>query len=287
MRIDKEIYHPAHSSHKLRLDYTEKPFNCDGCKEAGIGFLYKCEKCDFTLHKVCAVASPVISHPFYRKCEFKFFQGPPGKVPRYCDACGDDILGFVYHCVSCGFDLHPCCANLPQVLDDGEHNLYLYDKLKTPCQHCGGKGNGWSYRSEHKNCSLHVSCVKRMLVESWEAIDLKVDKNKVRELHTIPKLKGPPPNHFKGRETKVKKVSQVAGGALRIIVSAILGDPTAIIAAVVGGLLPKITVHTQGTSSNDFALLFPIYRSGGWAGMMRMPAKTAEGPTVRTGMHSN
>ncbi|XP_042495672.1 uncharacterized protein LOC122074774 [Macadamia integrifolia] len=240
MKIDKEIFHSSHPQHKLKLQYTEVPFNCDGCKEAGIGLKYKCEQCEFDLHKACAVAPPIsTTHPFYKKCEFRFYERPPGNVMRICDACRNDVLGFVYHCNKCGFDLHPCCANLPQVLDDGKHNLYLCLKLSSSCHCCGGKGPGWSYRSECKNYNLHVSCVKELLMESWQAMYLNVDKNKVRELQTrIPSLKGTlQSHHHRGKGGKVKKCCQIAAGAVRVIISAILGDPTVIIGAVVGALI--------------------------------------------------
>lgn len=134
-------------------------------------------------------------------------------------------------------------ANLPQVLNDGEYNLYLCLKLSSSCHRCGGKGHGWSYRSHCKTYHLHVSCVKELLVENWQAMYLNVDKNKVREMQTrIPSLKGTLKNyhgHGAGRGGKVSKCCQIAGGAVRVIVSAILGDPTAIIAAVVGGFISK------------------------------------------------
>lgn len=37
----------------------------------------------------------------------------------------------------------------------------------------------------------------------------------------------------------MRKCCEIAGGAVRIIVSAILGDPTALIAAAVGGFMSK------------------------------------------------
>lgn len=78
-------------------------------------------------------------------------------------------------------------------------------------------------------------------MESWQAMYLNVDKNKVREMQTrIPSLGAAMDNHHhrKGKG-KVKKCCQIAGGAVRVVVSAILGDPTAIIAAVVGGFISK------------------------------------------------
>lgn len=78
-------------------------------------------------------------------------------------------------------------------------------------------------------------------MESWQAMYLNVDKNKVREIQTrIPSLKGTLQNHHHGgRGGKVRKCCEIAGGAVRIIVSAILGDPTALIGAVVGGFMSK------------------------------------------------
>ncbi|KAH7518227.1 protein VACUOLELESS GAMETOPHYTES [Ziziphus jujuba] len=244
MKMDKEISHPIHprNNHKLKLEYTEVPFNCDGCKEAGIGLKYKCQLCEFDLHKSCAMAAPSLTHKFYNKCVFQLLYRPPGEIRRYCDACRKDVQGFVYHCRRCGFDLHPCCANLPQVLDDGECHLRLCMKLSSSCHRCGGKGPGWAYRSECNSYNLHVSCVKELLVESWQAMYLNVDKNKVRELQTrIPSLRGTLQNHHGGGggRGRMRKCCEIAGGAVRIIVSAILGDPTALIAAAVGGFMSK------------------------------------------------
>jgi hypothetical protein len=80
-----------------------------------------------------------------------------------------------------------------------------------------------------------------LLVESWQAIYLNVDKSKVREMQTrIPSLKGTlRNNHGERSGGKVMKCCQIAGGAVSAIVSAILGDPTPIIAAVVGRLISK------------------------------------------------
>ncbi|CAM8976093.1 unnamed protein product [Rhodiola kirilowii] len=241
MKIDREIYHPIHPKHRLRLQYTETPFNCDGCKEAGIGLKYECMECDFDLHKICAVASPTIYHPFYPKCVFQFFYKPPGSERRLCDGCGKDVQAFMYHCKKCGFDLHPCCANLPTVLDDGEHDLYLSLKLTSPCHKCGRKGSGWAYRTDCKTYNLHVACVKELLVESWQVMYLNIDKNKMKELQTrLPSLKGTLKSHHKGhKHGKVMKCCQMAGGAVKIIVSAILGDPTAIIGAAIGSFISK------------------------------------------------
>ncbi|GLT43047.1 hypothetical protein SLA2020_170210 [Shorea laevis] len=237
-----EISHFSHPQHKLKFEYSEVPFKCDGCKEVGIGSHYKCSAfCDFDLHMQCALPSTTISHPFYTKCSFQFLSRPPGDVPRYCNACEKDVNGFVYHCNSCGFDLHPCCAKLPMVLNDGEVKLFLYRKVSAPCNRCGRKGRSWSYRSECKKYNLHVACVREMLVDNWQELYFGRGKGPAGKLETkIPSLKNTlqPLPHQKGKG-KMKKGCEIAGLALQFVVSALLGDPTALIAGVVGSLMSR------------------------------------------------
>ena len=70
MKPGKEILHQSHPHHKLKMEYSGTLFICDGGKGAGIGIRYRCEACGFDLHKICALAPSIISHPFYTKCEF-------------------------------------------------------------------------------------------------------------------------------------------------------------------------------------------------------------------------
>ncbi|KAG6762786.1 hypothetical protein NC652_023717 [Populus alba x Populus x berolinensis] len=231
-----EIAHSSHPQHKLRFECSESPFKCDGCKEVGIGSRYKCTACDFDLHMQCAISSPAISHSFYTKCSFQFLSRPPGDKPRICDACEREVTGFLYHCKDCGFDLHPCCAKLPMVLDDGESKLYLYRKVSASCQKCGRKGRSWSYRSSCKKYNLHVACVKDMLVENWQGY---LGEKSVRKFDTrIPSLKNTLPTQNKSK-SKTKKGLQMAGLALQFVISAVLGDPTTLIAGVIGTMISR------------------------------------------------
>ncbi|KAJ4967451.1 hypothetical protein NE237_019300 [Protea cynaroides] len=236
---EKEITHFSHPQHKLRFEISEAPFKCDGCKEVGIGSRYKCNSCNFDLHKHCALPSPFKSHIFYPKCSFQFLPRTPGDIPRFCNACERDINGSVYHCKSCGFDLHPTCANLPSVLDDGEVKLHLYCKASEPCQKCGRKGRSWTYRSTCKKYNLHVACVREMLVESWQDIYLGHGSNSKKLETRIPNLKGTVQTNQQRNKGKVKKCTAIAGMAVQFIISALLGDPTALIAGVVGSLISK------------------------------------------------
>ncbi|KAK6946192.1 DC1 [Dillenia turbinata] len=242
-----EISHFSHPQHKLKFEHIEVPFKCDGCKEVGIGSRYKCSTCDFDLHMHCALPTPTLTHPFYTKCSFQFLPKPPGDTPRFCNACEKDVLGFVYHCKPCGFDLHPCCAKLPMMLDDGEVKLYLYRKVSSSCLRCGRKGRSWSYRSTCKRYNLHVACVKEMLVESWHEIYFRRNNNSTnnyyngsRRLETrIPSLQGTLQTHHNRGKGKVKKCGEMAGLAVQIVIAAVLGDPTSLIAGVIGLLLSR------------------------------------------------
>ncbi|KAK4284630.1 hypothetical protein QN277_001433 [Acacia crassicarpa] len=238
---NSEISHFGHPQHKLSFEYSQFPFKCDGCKEVGIGSRYKCSICDYDLHMHCALPSPSIYHPFYPKCSFQFLSRPPGDIPRFCNACEKGISGFVYHCPSCGFDLHPCCAKLPMVLDDGELKLYLYQKVSSACHRCGKKGRSWSYRSKCKSYNLHVACVREMVVESWPEIFMETKKGSYRLENEVSNLKNTlQSSHSSSRSKgKVRKCCEMAGMAVQFVVSAVLGDPTVLIGGIVGSLISR------------------------------------------------
>ncbi|KAL9238178.1 hypothetical protein vseg_012641 [Gypsophila vaccaria] len=247
-----EISHYSHPQHKLKLDLAQLPFKCDGCKEIGIGSCYKCTSCEYDLHMHCAIPTSSIYHPFYPKCSFIFMSRPPGNIPRYCNACERPVTGFLYHCNSCGFDLHPCCAKLPTVLDDGSGMLYLYRKVSGPCQRCGKKGRSWTYRSSDKKYNLHVACVKDMLIESWhelyygQGLSTTTTIGEPNRISNVPGLKGAllqTHSHSKYNSSKskgkVQKCCEMAGMTLQFVISAVLGDPTSLIAGVVGSLMTR------------------------------------------------
>ncbi|KAL3814171.1 hypothetical protein ACJIZ3_015439 [Penstemon smallii] len=253
-----EISHFSHPNHNLKSDYTEAPFKCDGCKEFGIGSHYKCSAaCNFDLHTHCAIPTPSITHPFYTKCSFQFLSRTPGQVARYCNACEKSVAGFVYHCQSCGFDLHPCCAKLPMLLldDDAEINLYLYSKVSSPC---GRKGRSWSYRSSCKKYNIHVACVREMLVDSWHEIYEKRSGGAGENTYTGGRefnLKATLQthiNHNKKGKGKAQKCCEMAGLALQFVVSAVLGDPTSLIAEMV---VRKLILIIK-SNSNEFTNFF-------------------------------
>lgn len=112
-----------------------------------------------------------------------------------------------------------------------------------PCYECGGgkKGRrGGGYSSQCKAYNLRLSCADKLRVESWQASCLNIDISRTRELQTtIPTLTGSPKYLAGARDKSVKKnkYSKLAVVAAQLVIAALLGNPTAIIARIVQGFM--------------------------------------------------
>jgi len=140
--------------HSFLLKPAGAPYTCSGCGELGFGPSRHCEdiNCSYVLHGECANPDPHAFHPFFEKSYFEFHTKSPGGKERRCDACGKDVLGFVYSCSSTGIDLHPCCLKLkPKISDEsGNVTLQLSRKVRSKCAKCKDKYvvedfKGWTY----------------------------------------------------------------------------------------------------------------------------------------------
>ncbi|KAK7848168.1 hypothetical protein CFP56_005536 [Quercus suber] len=178
-RID-EIKHSSHR-HQLKLMRIETCYQCDGCKEQGLGSFYQCNKrrCGFHLHEECALASGSgsITHPFFKNCHFIFHdEESQSDTILVCVACGKNVQGFMYK--SSGNKahiLHPCCLKLPHNrANDQGVNVNLREKLPmmSKCLICQSRKisneiKGWAYVSSCGKFRYHVACLKDMIFENW------------------------------------------------------------------------------------------------------------------------
>ncbi|KAG7998883.1 hypothetical protein I3843_01G277900 [Carya illinoinensis] len=247
--ITKET-HDSHPNHELELKNYRKPYRCDGCLEHGYGPRYRCDLCDFDLHEECMFTTHTTSHEFFKGSTFKFFNRPPGRCcecnrdddKRYCDACGQAINGFVYHCEEKGWDLHPCCRHLKDKIDIDGVEFRLCNKVSQKCLWCKKrklpncvKGiPGWSHLAKSDNCHFHVYCVTEMVLESW--------KNGPKDSNCLAlenlKLELPlQANLFRrrGRGSKYLRMVKFLGTILAIL----LGDPTITLACLFVELVSK------------------------------------------------
>lgn len=228
--------------HNLTQQKIKTAYKCDGCKEPGWGTRYRCEDCNYDLHRDCALPSATLSHSFYKHCTFKFLER--GSDNRFCDACGKDVLGFVYHCYKTGHDLHPCCASLPHTLQADGVELHLRESISEKCGKCFNKklwGNvrGWSYRSKNKEYHFHVSCVKEAIAERRENGHLEeVEMNDLgMEITSTPNFL------ITGRSSasssRANKYWKIAKVVLNLIISIVTGNPAAGLVWVMGSLLSQ------------------------------------------------
>ncbi|KAK0593275.1 hypothetical protein LWI29_034081 [Acer saccharum] len=170
------IRHDSHL-HELKLKSYNKLYRCNGCRELGFGLRFRCEQCNFNLHKECAHADQTTSHDFFKNDTFKFFSKPPDRQRRTCcHGCGRDAIGFVYHCEDIGWYLHPCCHSLPCRLKFDYVEFRLRNRVTSTCLWCNKSWSegtvsviqGWSYVSECKKYNFHVFCATEMMFQEYE-----------------------------------------------------------------------------------------------------------------------
>ncbi|KAK2976866.1 hypothetical protein RJ640_009317 [Escallonia rubra] len=238
--------HFSHPDHKLELKNYKKPYTCNGCKEQGFGPRYRCNECDYELHKDCMFNAQITSHEFYKGSSFKFFSQLPKKWCKSCDACGKALNGFVYHCEEEGTNLHPCCLNLKNTIyiDNGRQGgelasmtFRLQTKKSGKCIWCNNKKEGstsgiggWSYVSDCKEYHFHVYCTTEMALEGWKTGAL--DSLELVSERTENKNGGELDNwelilERRGHKTSGtgKKFAKIAKVFLKIMMSLLLGDP--------------------------------------------------------------
>jgi hypothetical protein len=168
-----------HQHTLLQLSDSQTPsFMCSGCKElGGFGSSCICENinCNYIVHQECAEPVKHAVHPFFKNCNFVFYENTEKQCCGFCDACGKDLLGFFYICLKTGDTLHPCCLNLQNTIsseESGKVILKLCHEVPSDCVKCRQRQvvrnqfEGWSYvlESDGKSC-FHVSCFKDFILE--------------------------------------------------------------------------------------------------------------------------
>ena len=215
--------------HELKLynNPNKKCYICNGCKEYGSnGVRYRCENCDYDLHKDCMFSKPITTHEIFKDFVFKFYEQPPpselyGKrTKRYCNACGKHVKGFIYHCPEKDLDLHPCCLNLMKEFQIDQVKFHL-GGTKSKCIFCNQiESSGievWSYVSECGTYNVHVSCIRELIVEELE--------NGTTDILALKNLGLPIQRRLKRNGGIGKMCLKILKIFLKTIISILLGDP--------------------------------------------------------------
>jgi hypothetical protein len=197
-----------------------------------VGPSHHCEdiNCSYVLHGECAYPDPHAFHPFFEKSYFEFHRKPPGYKTRYCNACGKDVLGFVYHCSSTDYDLHPCCLKLQHSIsdDNGNVTLNLSKRVHSKCAKCKHKhvmGNvqGWSY--DDGNSCYHVACFKDLILQNWRRGYFSEGDREAQLVLTRSR-----------RARTMSKYTKIAVVIFKLLFSAIFGNPISAVFTLVEAL---------------------------------------------------
>ncbi|XP_023551521.1 uncharacterized protein LOC111809312 [Cucurbita pepo subsp. pepo] len=246
--------HPSHRRHVLELKNYMEPYTCNGCKEKGFGPRYRCEKCDFDLHKPCTYdwIAPV-SHEFFPNSRFRFMRIPPKPCHRKCkircNACRKTIKGFVFHCEENNSDIHPCCRELKRSYQIEDVKFNLQWKMEGECMWCkserledGGEDNGWSYVSECGEYHVHVACVTKMALDEWyknqsggggstrsttsgtQSVAVRLNPREIQARRQV-------------ERGGIEKFWRVMKFIVKTVISIVIGDPTTILASFLVDLL--------------------------------------------------
>ncbi|KAL0006190.1 hypothetical protein SO802_013751 [Lithocarpus litseifolius] len=141
---------------ELKLDNNPnlKRYIGNGCKEYGSnGMRYRCEDCNYSLHKNCIFSKPTTTHEILKDFIFKFYeQQPPSELygkrtKRYCNVCGKHVK------VSSTIALKRTwiCTLVVATLRKNSKLVWLYNSEFE----CG-------------EYNFHVSCIMEIIVEELE-----------------------------------------------------------------------------------------------------------------------
>ncbi|MBA0750049.1 hypothetical protein Gogos_003913 [Gossypium gossypioides] len=238
----------GHPEHKLKLEKSEVPFICAGCKELGFGLRYQCPnmECDYILHHECGLGLGYGRSPtqkFFKKCDFQFHRQNPLPGTRICDICALDIRGFLYQCSHGDYDLHPHCASLPLTftLPGSNEVIKLREKIESRCLKCqrkeraSGRVQGLSYVSSDGMLCYHVACLKEACLDNWTMGYFQLDAlaNEERKILALQNLA---PNQEvrvrAGQSANAMRGIRLLITFLKLVVSAILGEPFTLVSTL-------------------------------------------------------
>ncbi|GFQ07693.1 hypothetical protein PHJA_002913400 [Phtheirospermum japonicum] len=174
MQKQQQFNHFSHR-HPLELSQQKDDTNavCSGCHHEISGPAYVCTKpkCGFLLHDLCFDLPRRLRHGSHPNHPLFLLHSPPyTDKESTCNACGDLVHAFTYHCETCGFDLHVECASLPEfeIRRDHMHPLVLLwdapDKAagadESVCYVCDEtvEKGCWMYSCLACNCGAHLEC---------------------------------------------------------------------------------------------------------------------------------
>ncbi|VVB16656.1 unnamed protein product [Arabis nemorensis] len=126
VQLSKEVNHPCHSNHLLKLLPSESltveaEKTCLLCERQQENMLYHCSICNFTACLGCTKNPPPLSidHTKTHKHELTLF---PNAMSYYCQLSGTVRDSRAYMCLPCGFFVNGYFISLPRVININRHD---------------------------------------------------------------------------------------------------------------------------------------------------------------------
>ncbi|EOA14327.1 hypothetical protein CARUB_v10027503mg [Capsella rubella] len=184
VHLSKEVHHPCHSIHPLKLIASESFTDDDaesGCRLCGKipdDVLYHCSICNFTSCVGCTKNPPplVIEHIKTHEHPLTLFLR---RATCICDVCGDESECALYVCLQCDFITARACIDLPRVININrhDHRIYFTHHLGEGYSKCGvchknvSQYKGAYFCSVCPDFAVHSSCAVR--TDVWDGVELE------------------------------------------------------------------------------------------------------------------
>ena len=151
--------HPLIIRNEVPKRYGERRYYwCHGCGCLIVsGLSYRCEQCDYDLHKLCAELPPEMKHPWHPEHPLTL---DTVALDYSCKACNFNRHGsLAYQCEPCKFRLHLGCASLMLKREFHPHPLIpLLQPAAFCCHACHEERRGVSYKCTSCEFWVHEGC---------------------------------------------------------------------------------------------------------------------------------
>ncbi|CAN7005969.1 unnamed protein product [Brassica rapa subsp. trilocularis] len=181
--LSKEVNHPCHSNHPIKLFAPENLTGdaekiCFSCEKQSENMLYHCPTCNFSICLVCTRNPPplVIEHTRTHVHPLTLLSRT---MPFTCHVCGEDGKGGPYVCLQCAFLTHGECIDLPRIISINrhEHRISFTPHLGAGYSKCGVCRKSLNQYHGAYSCSVcpkyatHCKCASRS--DLWDRVDLE------------------------------------------------------------------------------------------------------------------
>ncbi|KAF8046340.1 hypothetical protein N665_3834s0003 [Sinapis alba] len=183
VHLSKEVNHPCHPSHPLKVvafDPLDVQKSCHFCLVQPENVMYHCSICNFTMCFSCIKNPPplVVEDIKTHNHPLKLFSNQISFICKFCGFEGSDTKPYI--CFTCNFVVHGKCIGLPRVIKINRHDhriSFTYHhghRGRTECGVCGGMVglyNGAYCCSACANYTVHPGCATDLSV--WNGVELE------------------------------------------------------------------------------------------------------------------